>query len=116
MVEHIGIETYFDNNETGVTWFYNDMEITHEELLKFLNHVTNNEQYEITTDADNNYVLLKDIKRNENSHFDTFGCFVWGETHPSYPAYSNESMTKTEIIENDGQLISTFIRHLIRYL
>jgi hypothetical protein len=115
MTDFIGIETYYDNGETGTTWFFNDMDMEHEELLHFLNHVTNHEDHEITTDEDAQFIVLKNIVRNKEIHFNTYGCFLRGANDSDYP-YMYDGMSKEEIIGNGMKPISLLVRNLVLFL
>jgi|GEM_PF-3075070 len=112
-MKFIGIDTYYDNGDTGITWFLNDIGFEHDEFLKFLLLITSNDTKEITIDINDNFTIIDSKERNSQIHFDTYGCFVWGNTGPGYPSDEETSLDDPDKYESMKKA-SVFIRELLK--
>ncbi|MBR09747.1 MAG: hypothetical protein CMP48_18935 [Rickettsiales bacterium] len=115
MTTFIGVDTYYANGDTGVTWFYNDLKLTEEAFKNRLDHITNNEQREIIQNDDGQYVFYDSQQRNENERHDFYGTFVWSDTSGGYP-WDKEDIPVDELPEYGIIPVSEFLNQLLKLI
>lgn len=110
----IGVETYYHNGDTGVTWFYNDLELTEESFKKLLDLITNHDEKEITQNASGAFQFYPG-EVNPEEPFDHFGTFVWEDTNSRYPK-DLENMNVDQLPDYGIIRVSQYLNELFKLI